>query len=593
MDLVNELWGVDAQADWIPEDTQSHDDGRRRLKRYLTRVLDLLKAGLPQVTHCYIAVSGIESGGYTPIAAQGRDLEKISITPSSGQSTLAAKLLDSGNQIELFSNPHNDPAYRGDPLVREKLLIQLHSHEELVGFISLDSYSENAFSQSNIEELTRALPLLSRTVADGVFVTRLRELGAPFEANEGEQGLHELYREIVARTAHGFGADGSVLRIYDSKQGLLVAQEIHGDVPSGLLNPRRPGEGVSGKVFSSEDPAWALVMPDRQDAPNIVGIPLDLADQEFLRAAGARSSIIMRLTSQKIPLGTLSFFHARARRYSWRDIAIFKSYCQRVADTIRLQDTNITLTQTNENLRRQSLQMTWVEMVALLGHDLGHKTFEASASFEEYSTRTKKALAKDARTLALLEPIEAAVMTSLAGAGNNLRQIRTMYQGGLDYPTKDEAFSVNELVREVEATVAGALNRNRVELRVTLNKVLKLVGVRTVLSQALYNLVLNSVEAIRTSKKGSTIFIHGQEERQGDNRRVVITFWDDGPGINQRDFPNPQDVFLIGKTSKPYGTGTGLPVTRSLLSQYFNANLSLEDPRKALFRISIPVPGGL
>src|SRR5690348_15503510 len=94
MDLVNRLWSVDAQADWIPEDIESYDDGRGRLKRYLTCVLDLLKGGLPQVTHCYIAVSGIESGGYIPVAAIGRDLARISPTPTSGHANLAAKLLD-------------------------------------------------------------------------------------------------------------------------------------------------------------------------------------------------------------------------------------------------------------------------------------------------------------------------------------------------------------------------------------------------------------------------------------------------------------------------------------------------------------------
>ena len=596
IDLVSELWHVDAQADWIPEDIQNHDEGRARLARYLQKILELLKKGLPEVTHCYIAVTGIESGQYTPVASIGRQLADISPTPCSGNGTLAASLLDNCEGIVLINNPQQASSYRGDPSVHQKLFLQLHSDGELIGFISLDSHSTNAFSPSDVETLSRALPLLSRTVSDAVFLTRLRQLGAPFSVTEGESGLHNLYSEIVTRTSHGFGADGSILRIFNPKEGLLKVEAFYGDVPSSLLVDRRPGEFICGKVFASAGLSWTLGMPGTKGISSIGGVPLDPSDEAFLESGGARSYILMRLTSeylhnQQDHLGTLSFYHVRPRRYSWRDIAIFKSFCQRVADTIRLHNSNIKLEEALEHLRFSSLRLTAVEMVALLGHDLGHKVFEASTNVSQYVNRATKALSKDQRSLALLVPLERAAMSSLEGAGNTLRQIRTMYQTGLDDAAKEESFSLIGVVTEIETTMEGALHRNGVVFRTIYDGKLVIQGFRTVLMQALYNLVLNSVEAIKYSKKGSTIYVRGHEDRQGESRRVVITFWDDGPGINQRDFPNPQDIFLIGRTSNTGGTGTGLPVSRSLLSQYFRADLSLDDPKKALFKITIPVPG--
>ena len=195
--------------------------------------------------------------------------------------------------MTLVPNPAGEAGYCGDSEVRQKLILQLHSHDELVGFISLDSHSEKAFSEDDIRELRRALPLLSRTVADGVFLTRLRQLSAPFESNRAASDLGGLYQEIVRRTAHGFGADAAILRIYDSKSQLLIPEEIHGDVPSALLNPRAKGEGVCGKVFIADEPSWAVSMPDREGMPKISGVSLDKDDEEYLRANGAKSSIVL------------------------------------------------------------------------------------------------------------------------------------------------------------------------------------------------------------------------------------------------------------------------------------------------------------
>ncbi len=68
-----------------------------------------------------------------------------------------------------------------------------------------------------------------------------------------------------------------------------------------------------------------------------------------------------------------------------------------------------------------------------------------------------------------------------------------------------------------------------------------------------------------------------------------MTFWDEGPGINRQEFQDPNDIFIIGRTTKKHGTGTGLAVSRSLLGRYFNAQLTLENPENALLRIVFPV----
>jgi signal transduction histidine kinase len=592
IELVRDLWLIDAESEWTVEDVDSTDEGRARLRRYVEQVLKLIHTQLPMISHSYAAVTGLESGFFKPIGSFHRPLSSIRATPTDGKGTLVGLELDADSDILVINDPPACQEYCGDPNVRQKVILKLRSHGEFFGFVSLDSYQQGAVGEERMADLQKALPVLSRTLSDAVFTMRLRLLGAPFLAGSGQSGLSDLYTEIAARTAHGFGADLAVLRIYNPDRRLLIAEGIHGNAISDLLSDRRPGEGISGQVFASSEKSWAM-SASQSDPLSGSGLAVTADDEHLLRRCGLRSYLIMRLRSQlhnstQSDLGTLSFSHTQFRRYSWRDVALFKSFCQRAADTIALYTTNLHLEETAESLRLQSLRMTQVEIVALLAHDLGHKVFEASTSVDKYIKRANRAIERDHRTSELLKPDADKALNSLLATSHTLSQIRSMYQFGLDAAGEPREFQILDVVEEMERTLSGALGRNKIEVKSTFIGSMKMKGYRTVLIQALYNLMINSIEAIRTSKRGSTIFIHAQDDRQTDSQRIIITFWDDGPGINQRLFPNPQDIFLVGRTSKPSGTGTGLPVSRSLLTHYFRADLRLEDPKKALFRVTLP-----
>ena len=139
--------------------------------------------------------------------------------------------------------------------------------------------------------------------------------------------------------------------------------------------------------------------------------------------------------------------------------------------------------------------------------------------------------------------------------------------------------------------MSGALKRNKIAIEKKLTGQLRLRGHKAVLAQVFFNLVINSIDAIRSRRtsRPSTIHIHAHEERQGNAGRAIIQLWDEGPGIHRQKFPNPHEIFEIGKTTKASGTGVGLPVSRSLLGRYFSGSLTLEDPTTARFRVVIPM----
>jgi signal transduction histidine kinase len=232
--------------------------------------------------------------------------------------------------------------------------------------------------------------------------------------------------------------------------------------------------------------------------------------------------------------------------------------------------------------------LTRVEIVALLAHDLGHKTMEAALAVEDYTKATKRVLTPaDARNL---EDRADKALRATQQIGSGINQFRQLYRSDLGLTGKAAEFDFGDVVRYVESTLAGALARKRVTVKTQYTGGMKLFGHKEILIQVFFNLVINSLEAIggMRNPKPASIHIHAHEEKQANPRRIVVQFWDEGPGINRQIFQPPDEIFNVGRTSKPTGTGTGLPVARRLLSQYFGGDISLANPDGARFRIILP-----
>jgi signal transduction histidine kinase len=390
--------------------------------------------------------------------------------------------------------------------------------------------------------------------------------------------------------------------LIDVQSGMLNVVAFEGEVDAYFLEDVRPGERIAGKVFDGVDSDWSLGTLDLSQSSSLTGISVTGEDAVRLRENGIKSFLVMKLISEtngrsdtgllSRKVGTLGIFHRRPHRFSWRDISLFRAFCQRVADTIALYHKNLELEELAETLRLQGLMITRVEIVALLAHDLGHKAFESCQNVHTYIESCKKALnsTTERRSHAHLEDKAELAIGSAERIQQSLEQIRKLYGSSAGFIGERTEFGIEDVVKDVIEIMGGGLARAKVQIRQEFSGNTRLSGYRSILTQVLLNLVINSIDAVRTQKnrRPTTITIHAHEERLGEQRRVIVQFWDEGPGINRHKFQNPQDIFLIGKTSKENGTGTGLPVARNLIGQYFKGTLTLDDAEKARFRISIP-----
>jgi C4-dicarboxylate-specific signal transduction histidine kinase len=140
-------------------------------------------------------------------------------------------------------------------------------------------------------------------------------------------------------------------------------------------------------------------------------------------------------------------------------------------------------------------------------------------------------------------------------ASSVLSQIR----GLLVHRTPRRApLDINQIIEDVITLLRNEVSRNRISLSTDLASDLPRVpGESVQLQQVLINLVINAIEAMRTSTQLPRKLLIRSVRNTGE---VLVQVQDSGPGIE----PEVADrIFETFFTTKPEGTGMGLSICRS------------------------------
>ena len=104
------------------------------------------------------------------------------------------------------------------------------------------------------------------------------------------------------------------------------------------------------------------------------------------------------------------------------------------------------------------------------------------------------------------------------------------------------------------------------------------------LQQAILNLVINALEALRDASAGPAPHIIVATAGEPDGSAALIDVADNGPGL-----PADRDaLFSAFHTTKPHGMGMGLAIARSLVERHRGTLTALTPPAGATFRIRLP-----
>ncbi len=249
-----------------------------------------------------------------------------------------------------------------------------------------------------------------------------------------------------------------------------------------------------------------------------------------------------------------------------------------IASERKAQETSLhfagQLEQSDEELREARERLTRHERLALLGqlaggvsHDLRHPLATILNSVS-----VLRSAAPDEGAEAQLERIERQALRAE-------RIIADLLESSRGDSTKPEAVSVGELVAlaEERATLPAA-----VELVGPAGAELRVLADPEQISRAFANLLLNAAEAMDGA--GS---VQIDARRAGD--RVVVTFHDEGPGIEPALEPHIFEPLTSGKRR---GFGLGLMVVRALVERNAGAvSGASREAGGAAFVVELPGAG--
>jgi len=162
-------------------------------------------------------------------------------------------------------------------------------------------------------------------------------------------------------------------------------------------------------------------------------------------------------------------------------------------------------------------------------------------------------------------------------------------------PNKDKSqFSISECVNHSIELSKYILETENINLKLIVEKDLKIYGFYNELSHVILNIISNSKDALKNKNKKKFIKIVIKEHNQ--NARINI--YDNGEGIDEEILPQIFEPYYTTKY-KSAGTGIGLYMSKQIIERHMNGNIKCKnvfnkiDEEKlehgALFIIDIPI----
>jgi signal transduction histidine kinase len=153
------------------------------------------------------------------------------------------------------------------------------------------------------------------------------------------------------------------------------------------------------------------------------------------------------------------------------------------------------------------------------------------------------------------------VVADAARTGDIITRIRALTRKST---TEKEPLDVDQAIEEVLTFARGAVSRNRIEVDKQLRGDLpRVLGDRVQLQQLLLNLFMNAIEAMSEVTGRPRVLRVATTDH--DRAHVAVAVRDTGVGLDPRGREHIFDAFY---TTKPWGMGMGLAISRSIVREH-------------------------
>ena len=247
-----------------------------------------------------------------------------------------------------------------------------------------------------------------------------------------------------------------------------------------------------------------------------------------------------------------------------------------VQDLTESKQAEQALHQARADLAHVSRVTTMGELTASLAHEI-KQPIAAAATNAQACLRW---LARDRPDLKEAREAASRLVKDTTRASDIIDRIRLLFKKGAP---QRELVDANEIIREMTVLLRQEAARYAISIRAELASGLpQILADRVLLQQVLMNLMLNGIEAMKDMNPAGELTIKSQQ----DEHHLLISVSDTGVGLP----PEQADqIFKAFFTTKPQGTGMGLPISQSIIESHGGRLWSAANAgRGTTFHLTLP-----
>jgi signal transduction histidine kinase len=469
--------------------------------------------------------------------------------------------------------------------LRSELAVPLKVRGRVLGVISVDSRRVSHFSPED-EALLLGLAAHSSRVIEATQLgeaarRRAEERRVLLESGRvlaGTLDLREVLGRLGAMTARFCRASAAAVYLLSDDGRQLDLEAGHGATEVFRQLASVPVEGtLLGRVLHGGAEAVAVQNLAAQVSPGA---------RQVLEAGRLASILAAPLPVKERRLGLLCVFARRPRRFGKDQRRLLAGLARSAALAIENAQIHRKVLALEQNLRQAEKCALMAELAAGLAHEVRNPLTSLRILLDSLlrGPSPGPAAAEDAAMVRRqLDRLEQIVQNYLETAKARVAALEA------------KPLDLNQLINESLLLLAGSANEGtRIVCSLPPDE-LRVRGDATQLSQAIYNLVLNALQAVGSAPAPGP---HRRVEirsglEPGAPAKVFFEVADDGPGLAAEVRARLFQPFV---TTRSQGVGLGLSIVKRVVDAH-GGELEIESPRPELgrgarFRIRLPAAEG-
>jgi signal transduction histidine kinase len=237
--------------------------------------------------------------------------------------------------------------------------------------------------------------------------------------------------------------------------------------------------------------------------------------------------------------------------------------------------------------RREVIRLNRVTTANVLSSSISHELSQPLGAILSNTEAAQMLLKVSPPDLKQIGEILSDIVRDEQRAGDIILGLRNL----LNNRTKADlrTFELNDTVRDVVKIVAPEVEKRGIVLRTSLASEALPVRCDPIhLQQVMINLVMNGMDAMKGEPGPHNLTVRTRQDAESDGVEVRIS--DSGKGIPKDKLTSIFDAFV---TTKPQGTGLGLPIARTILESYGGDIWAENRQRGAVFSFRLPLAKAL